>query len=211
LDAAAYTLGGVALGFIGQAVLARQREQTELRLAQDARLSERRSALYERVMAADRRQLTIVGHIYPILEYSGAPAGPDDITYDEAIAITSQLDTWSTKDVADAHEAFADALRKFEGVVRTQEATELQRTGLTGRLVKPSNPRQAIEVQRTGRQGIGTGEPYMLIDAARTEVKDRYADLMVAVRRETNPQVRATGVRTRLRAVLPSRTAKPPS
>jgi hypothetical protein len=50
----------------------------------------------------------------------------------------------------------------------------------------------------------------MLIDAARADVKDRYADLVVAVRRETNPRVRATGVTTRLRALLPSRTAKPP-
>jgi hypothetical protein len=188
--ALAGTLGGVALGFVGQAVLARQREQTERRLAQDARLSERRSALYERMLAAGRRQLTLIGHIHPLLEEGGAPAGPDDITLDEAIEIMGQIDIWSTRTVAEAHEAFTHSLRKFEGVVRTQ---------------------RAIELQKTGREdSIGIGEPYVLIDTARTEVKDRYAELVVTVRHETNPQVCATGVTTRLRALLPSKTTKPP-
>jgi hypothetical protein len=164
VDAAAYSLIGVGLGggmgFVGQWWLAHRSEGA----ARTARLSEHRRPVYDRLVKACRRQLTLIEHAHPIAERVPAPLPPDDITQDAAIEVQAQADAWSSARVADAHAAFTKAIRGFESVVSTERAVEYHRS------------RKA--------DSIGPGEPYIRVETARETVRLRYADLVTIVRNE---------------------------
>jgi hypothetical protein len=169
LDAALYTLtgtlGGVALGFMGQVVLARQRRSAEIEMAHDARLCERRNEIYAQVIAACLRQLELIQHAHPPDEAQTVSVEPpSDITIDESIKVQALVDTFGTRRVGLALKAFSDALGKFYAVVTAQ---------------------QHIHLQATGASGIGPGESRALVESARQECRELYRGLVDAVRDET--------------------------
>jgi hypothetical protein len=164
MDAAVYTLagslGGVLLGFGGQYWLALRGEDA----ARRARLGDHRRPVYDGLVRACRKQLTLIEHLHPILEVLPPPELPDDMTHDEATEVQAQADTWSSPEVAAAHLNFGKAIRVFEGVVRSERQEELSRSGK--------------------RDSIGQGEPYIRVEEARETVRERYRDLVKIIRSE---------------------------
>ncbi len=185
MNAAAYTLAAVVIGFAGQGLLARQRASTERALAHEARLAERRNDVYQRVVEACLRQAALVDHIFPIFETVPPPTPPENVTLDVAISLTAEVEAFGTRAVGEAVKAFSDSLRHFDGVVGSERAIHRQR--------------------HRGKDGV---ESYEKVEDARLLVRARYRDVVDAVRAETNPEPRAADdFATRLRARFPNLAA----
>jgi hypothetical protein len=138
--ALAATIGGSAVGLAGVGVTAwsiRQQRASakelaalqhghERDLARGARLFERRSVVYEGLLTILQLWMERVEATEPILRMAGEPEPPDPPSPDELRVMNARLRTFGSPAVADAYEAFMDAIRGFWGYVMSLRMTRDQ-------------------------------------------------------------------------------------
>jgi hypothetical protein len=125
--ALAATIGGSLVGLAGVSATAwgakQQRESaTELetsrqtheqRMASGARLFEKRSDVYERMIGVLHRWTEQVHSTEPILKMANDPEPPEEPSADEQRDLLRVLRTFGSQPVADAYEEFVKAVRSF--------------------------------------------------------------------------------------------------
>jgi hypothetical protein len=153
--ALAATIGGSVVALAGVGVsgwgIKQQREaaqeledsrQTHERaLASGARLFEKRSDVYERMVGVLRRWAEQAERTEPILQWANEPSAPEQPSADEQRALETVLRTFGSEAVADAYEKLAKSLRDFFLQANTLRAMREQRA--------VELPWQAVEELRT--------------------------------------------------------------
>jgi hypothetical protein len=144
--ALAATIGGsaVALAGVGATVwgakqqresvreLAASQQAHERQLASGARLFERRSAVYERLIGVLQRWVEQVDRTEPILRWANEPEPPEQPSADEQRALNTVLRTFGSPAVADAYDDCVKSVRDFfiqaatMRTLREQQAPNLQ-------------------------------------------------------------------------------------
>ena len=93
--------------------LAASQQEHERQLASGARLFEKRSDLYERLIGVLHRWMEQVHATEPFFRMANEPEPPEEPSVDEQRELNRVLRTFASKAVADAYEEFVKAVRSF--------------------------------------------------------------------------------------------------